>query len=218
MVMPNMTAWRSARLLLLGVVFCPIVFGESKLPITKIVFRYIAEELSENSEAARPKTMYLAGDRYARVEEETDSTSKKVIVVNEPDIWVADLGNKIGSHTINPGPDFTVHNPILGADVPDELFDFQFGHEMEFLERVGAKFIGSKQIGDVNCETRQFEAHNFLVTVYVNSETRTPVELKAFQGAKMKFRLQYISYEIGRVFEASLFERPKDVHFDEKTQ
>ena len=125
----------NTRLLLLSVFLCPIAFGETKPSITKIVFRYIAEELSENADAAKPKTMYLAGDRYARVEEETDSASKKLIVVNEPDIWVADLGNKIGSHTINPGPDFTVHNPILGADVPDELFDFQFGHEIEFLER-----------------------------------------------------------------------------------
>lgn len=205
----------NANLALISVFLCSIAFGETKPLLTKIVFRFIAEELSANSDAAKPKTMYLAGDRYARVEEETDSATKKLIVVNEPDIWIADLGSKIGIHTINPGPDYTVHNPILGADVPDELFDFEFGHEIEFLERIGAKFIGRKQIGNVDCETRQFEAHNFLVTVYVNSRTHVPVELKVFQGTKLKFQVQYVSYEIGREFEASLFEPPKDIRFTE---
>ena len=56
------------------------------------------------------------------------------------------------------------------------------------------------------------------MTVYINRAASAPVELKVFQGTKMKFQVHYVSYEIGRPFDASLFEPPKDVHFDDKTQ
>ncbi len=166
------------------------------------------------------KILYLAGDRYARVEQPADGVSDRVnlIIVNEPDVWLIDGRNKTGNHSTNSGPDFRVHNPILGPDCPDELFGFEFGHEVDFLKRAGVKTLGFKQIGERTCATKQFAAKNYLVTVSIDTKKNVPVELKAFLDGEMKFTVEYLNYEIGLPFNSSLFEPPKDVHVSETSQ
>jgi hypothetical protein len=191
-------------------------FADLKPSLTRIVVRYVASDLPEG-ESAKPKTIYLAGTVHARIEQNhgTTDNSPNLIIVNQPDIWLVDLGRKIGTHSINPGPDFTIHNPILGADCPEELFDFEFGREIEFLKSVGAKTLEPKQIGERRCETHEFEAGNYLVVVYVDAVKKLPVELKAFQDGRVKFRVEYISYDVDLPFDSSLFAPPNNVEFSE---
>jgi hypothetical protein len=196
------------------------VFASSQPLITKIVFRYVASDLPENTAGARPKTYYLAGNHYARIEQESDAAlhSPNLIIVNEPDIWLIDLATKTGNHSINPGPDFSVHNPILGPDSPEELFDFEFGHELEFLNRVHAKNLDSKQIRGMQCTTREFEVGAYLVTMYLDAKKNSPVEVKAFKNGNILFTIDYLNYESGLPFDASLFDPPKGISFTEQTQ
>jgi hypothetical protein len=188
--------------------------------MTKIVFRYIASDLQEGAAGAKPKTYYLAGDRYARIEQESDATlhSPSLIIVNEPDIWLMDLKAKAGNHSVNPGPDFSVHNPILGTDSPEDLFDFEFGHEVEFLSRVHARDLDPKEIRERQCTTRQFEAGEYLVTIYLEAKKNSPVELKAFKNGKMIFTIEYLNYDSGLPFDASLFQPPKGINLTEQSQ
>jgi hypothetical protein len=192
--------------------------GPSSQPLmTRITIQYHTPDLSEDARGARPKTLYLAGDRYARIEQPADSTtnSMNLIIVNEPHIWVINGRNKTGSHSTNPGPDFSVHNPILGPDCPEELFDFEFGHEVDFLKRTGAKSLDSKQIGERQCETKQFAAKNYLVNISVDTKKNVPIELKAFKDGRMQFIMEYLSYETDLPFDSSLFNPPKDVQLSE---
>jgi hypothetical protein len=194
-----------------------IASGPSHPLMTRLTVRYHTPDLSEDARGARPKTLYLAGDRYARIEQPADSTtdSMNLIIVNEPNIWLIDVRNKTGNHSTNPGPDFSVHNPILGPDCPEELFDFEFGHEVDFLKQSGAKSLGSKQIGERECETKQFAAMNYLVNISVDAKKNVPIELKAFKDGKMQFTVEYLSYETDLPFDSSLFDPPKDVHLSE---
>jgi hypothetical protein len=203
----------SKALFIIFATFCSIALGESKPRITKIVIRYTAPDLTANSSGSRPKTMYLAGDRYARIDEVGDAEGNNTIIVNEPDIWLFDSQSKLGRHTRNSGPDLTVHNPILGPDGPGDLFDFEFGHEIAFLDRVKAKSVGSEKIGSVNCVTRELKAQNYVVIVDIDQSRNSPVEIKTFRDGKLTFKISYLSYETGMVFEPSLFEPPKAISF-----
>jgi hypothetical protein len=204
------------KVLIVWILLLSGAFADLKPSLIRIVVRYVATELPED-ESAKPKTIYLAGALHARIEQNagTKDSSPNVIIVNQPDIWIVDLGKKIGTHSINPGPDFTIHNPILGADCPEEFFDFEFGREIEFLERVGAKTLEHKQIRERRCETREFEAGNYLVVVYVDAVKKLPVELKAFQDGRMKFKVEYVSYDLNLAFDPALFAPPKNIELSE---
>jgi hypothetical protein len=199
---------------------CSVTLAGSEPKITKLVIRYIASDLPNNTAGAKPKTFCVASNRYARIEQESDAAlhSPNLIIVNEPDIWVIDLATKSGTHSVNAGPDLSVHNPILGTDSPEELFDFEFGYELQFLNRVHAKNLGSKEIRGTQCITREFEASDYLVTMYLDSKKNSPVELKVFKNGTMMFRIEYLNYENGLPFDASLFEPPIGISFTEQSQ
>jgi hypothetical protein len=196
-----------------------IALADSKPTVTKLTIRYIAPDLASGAAGAKPKTFYLAADRYARIEQETDALhSPNLIIVNEPDVWLIDLATRSGSHSVNPGPDLTVHNPILGADSPEELFDFEFGHELEFLTQIHAKLVDSKEIRGTQCTTREFEAGGYLVIMYLDAKKSVPVELKAFKNGDLIFRIEYLNYDSGLPFDPSLFKPPKEVTLTEQKQ
>lgn len=208
----------NTKILAVCILLLSSAFGASKPPVTKIVIHYIASDLPENAPGAKPKTIYLAGERYARIEEDIASGEKGAIIVNQPDIWVVDLKNKKGTHQTNLGPDFTVHNPIFGPDCPDELFELEFGREIEFLRRAGAKSLEPKQIGGRQCEAWELERDHHLVVIYVDAKNKLPVQLKAFKDGEMKFTVEYLSYDTGLPFDSSLFNPPADINISEASR
>jgi hypothetical protein len=212
--------YTTTKLLCVALCACPTIsFAGSPPAMTKIVFSYVAPDLPVDSPSAKPKTMYLAEDKYARVEEEPVDGGNKLIIVNEPDVWLIDAVAKAGTHSVNSGPDFTVHNPIIGPDdCPEELFAFEFGREVEFLKRFGAKSLEIKEVDGTKCETWEFEAKNYLVTLDVDTARRFPVRVKVFKSGTMQFQIRYVSYESRLPFDLSLFEPPKNVHFDQQPQ
>jgi hypothetical protein len=211
----------NGKILLIVTVLSSITLAEQMPEVTKLVIRFtVAADLPANTSATKPKTLYMAGTRYARIEQETDPSSHvaNLIIVNERDIWAIDSADKTGSHSTNPGPDFTIHNPILGTDGPEELFGLEFGREVEFLKQVRAKSLEPKEIRGRKCETRQFEAQPYRIVLYLDSEKNSPVELKAFKDGEMKFTIEYLTFEKGLPFEATLFEPPGDIALSEAGQ
>jgi hypothetical protein len=84
--------------------------------------------------------MYRAGTRYCRVEEASDPDNgiHGLLIINEPDYWMANLATKTGRHGVDPGPAFNCRMPMF-ADVPDkEAAGLEFGLEMEFFKSKGA--------------------------------------------------------------------------------
>jgi hypothetical protein len=113
----------NGKILSIVAVLSSTTLADQMPEVTKLVIRFIAADLPADTSATKPKTLYVPGNRYARVEQETDPSSHaaNLIIVNEPNIWAIDSADKIGNHSTNPGPDFTVHNPIFGSDGPAEL-------------------------------------------------------------------------------------------------
>jgi hypothetical protein len=62
--------------------------------------------MPSESFAAKPKTFYLAGEKYGRVEEQLDSEHglHVLFITNEPDSWIVNLVNKTAQHIVDRGP------------------------------------------------------------------------------------------------------------------
>ena len=61
--------------------------GSPMPPLTRIVHRYIWPGGSAEAFAAKPKTLYIGGDKYARVEEEPDPEVKIRKLPEKKDIY-----------------------------------------------------------------------------------------------------------------------------------
>src|ERR1700748_3900173 len=141
--------------LIAGLLRCNAAFAGSAEPtVIKIVARFISPQIAPDSFAAKPKTSYIAGDRYARIEEEPDPANRihALIIVNEPDSWMINLIDHSGRHIVDPGPTFVVHHNILEREAPKEFASFEFGKEIAFMRTHKAVPVAPREIDGSRCE------------------------------------------------------------------
>ena len=187
--------------------------------VTKMVFRLIPANSSPLPASVAPKTIYVAGDRCARIEEPVDAKTRNLLIVNQPDIWVIDGGKQQGSHMINPGPDFVVHNPILGPNAPQPLLGLEYGREMRFFaeaftkNRVGINSVafrdlGSKQIKGTACDLHEIRSGDYRVLLNIIPTKQVPHSIQIFVKGRPVIELEYVEYETNLPFDESLFKPP----------
>src|SRR6266404_5316678 len=89
------------------IVFSIVVASFADEPsMTKIVVRASGPKIPAESYMARPKTFYLAGDKYARIEQELDRERgvRPLMIANEPDNWIVNLVTKTAQHIVDHEP------------------------------------------------------------------------------------------------------------------
>ena len=187
-------------------------------PITKIVARMI---VAGETIAAKPKTMYLAGEKYARVEEELDTAadSQTLIVTNEPDSWVINLMNKTGRHMVDSGPEFVTHSPIFwttsGKPEPD-FEDLEFGAEMKFFGQGRGRELKPRTIDGRKCKALSVKSGFHEVILLLDPKTEKPFQIDLIKFERLASSVRYVTYETNLPFDASLFQPPSDVQFTQE--
>lgn len=102
----------------------------------RAVIRNISPGVPAAARAAQPRVLYRKGAIFMRSEEEVDPVSgdQMVVIVAEPDVWMINLADRTGRHTLDPGPELVVRAPILPpGQVPPQLLKLEFGCEPEFI-------------------------------------------------------------------------------------
>lgn len=187
--------------------------GATGPSVTKIVSRLISPQIPPDSFAAKPKTVYIAGDSYARIEEEPDPAHgiHGLIVISEPDSWMINLLDHSGRHIVDPGPTFIVHHNILEREAPKEFASFEFGKEIAFMRTHKAVSLAPREIDHQRCEASQFKHEAYRIVLYSTSDTHIPFQLEIYKHGKLHFEVRYISYQTDLPFDASLFKPPSSI-------
>jgi hypothetical protein len=186
----------------------------------KIVTRAMSPTLDPNSFAAKPKTLYRAGTKYARIEEAPDPENgiHGLIVINEPDSWLVNLAHKTGQHIVDPGPTFIVHSPVFwsakreGEDDPDKYFkDFEFGRELEFFREHNAEKVENREVEGKQCRALRVKNGSREVILLLEPTIGTPWQIDIGKDGKLESSVRYLDYKTGLPFEKSLFEPPNGI-------
>lgn len=133
------------HLLLLLLATATLAADDSPKTMTKIEVHLEGPEVKAGSFLAMPKVMYRAGTRYCRIEEAEDTENRihGLLIVNEPDAWMANLYDKSAQHIRDHGPTFNCKLPIFAnVDQKDEAAmlypELQFGTELKFFKKMGS--------------------------------------------------------------------------------
>lgn len=191
-----------------------ILHGGDRPSMMKMVVQYVP---ADGITPGEPKIIYRSQERYARIEETLGTNVGNIIIVNGPDVWVVRTDSKRATHSVNKGPDLTVHNPILGADCPDELIDFEFGRELEFVRRFPSDSVDHRYVEGHDCREWRFGAEDCFIHFFVDEETQTPLEIIVLDKGKPKVHIEYLQYNPNLPFEPDLFQPPKDVKVIERS-
>lgn len=191
--------------------------------MTKIVSRIISDSIPEGSFASKPKTLYRAGNKYSRTEEELDAENNihALLIVNEPDTWMINLADKTARHIVDPGPTFNFHAPIVWvparngqAEENKDFKDLEYGNEVEFFRRHNPKIAGRPVAAGNTSKALSIKkgAREFVLLL---SPDNKPSQLDVLKNDKIEYSIRYLSYETNLPFEKSLFEPPKGLKISE---
>jgi hypothetical protein len=184
----------------------------------KVVTVADTPHLDPASFAAKPRTLYRQGERYGRVEEPLNprTGTQLVFVVNEPDVWVADLVSKRGEHALDPGPSYVFRAQIFGEAASNNtvIRGIEFGCEARAMRAAGAKetMVDHETFGRVT-QLEHTEASEKIV-VLLDGKSK-PKRLELYYEDKLAFAMNYAEYNDTLPFNPTLFQKPAGIEYQD---
>ena len=193
--------------------------NQAPATMTKLVVRLIGPEIKAGSFAALPKTIYVAGPHYARIESPPDSRQgvQKLTIIAEPDAYSVNLIDKKGTHVIDQGGPNDLHLPIILPFDPKHEFGIldklEFGDELEFFQQVGAVKQAGPIVNAQPTDSYVVKTPRATATLVVKPDTQVPITL-SWECKDGKHTYEYITRQ-ELPFDPALFARPAGVVFKE---
>ncbi|MDQ6940788.1 MAG: hypothetical protein M3119_11600 [Verrucomicrobiota bacterium] len=182
----------------------------------KMITRLSGEAVRNDAAAVRPRTLYRAGKKYLRLEEEADPNIgwHRLIVMNEPESWLINLEDQTGRHYVDKGPEFHTKAPIFWQPDGKPEGDFEgleIGEEKEFFGNGPARSLGTRTVEGNRCKAHSIVKDRSEVILYLDEKTEKPYQIDLLKDGRLIESIRYLSYEAELPFDASLFEPPKSV-------
>jgi hypothetical protein len=176
-----------------------------------IEYKLTGKQVAADSFDAQTKKVWRVGMNYLRFEDAPNPQTKVhgLIIVAEPDIWVVDLNTNQAQHTVDPGPHYSIHFPLLASEPSPKLKALEFGHGLEYFRQNGADTLPAEQIDGVKCKPLRLQIDGREVTLYLRTDD-TPFQVSV-KSAQYEYALRFLRYEFNRKIDKSLFQLPLGV-------
>ena len=196
---------------LLLILLSPLAARAADDKMLYVEYKLTGKQIAADSFDAQVKKLWRVGDAFLRFEDAPNPTTKVhgLIIVAEPDIWIADLNTNKAQHTVDPGPTFKIHFPLLASEPSDKLREMEFGRELEFFVENGAIDLPAQDIDGVRCKPRQLKVEDREVTLCTRSDD-TPVQI-AVKSPDYEYAVKFLRYERDRRPNKTLFQLPAEV-------
>lgn len=182
--------------------------------MVRVVVRNVTP--GRNPAAMTPMTMHRFTERYARVEEQPNKAAGRhnLIVVNEPDLWMANLADKTGRHAVDPGPVLEFRAPIFTtAGIPPIFTKLETGCELDFLETYAPRPVGEQTLDGAILDRHQVSVGRDRIEILVRRGVRKVYSVTHYRDEKVQTMLRYLEHETGLAPDMALFAKPAGVSF-----
>ena len=169
--------------------------------------------------AAQPRALYRIGSDKLRIEEALDSANgiHGLIVIAEPNIWMANLYDNTGKHIVDPGPTFNTKVAVFGIpELSPKLFGLEIGCEAEFLTANAAPAVRIEQIENTGYTVYRVDDTPDTVEILEKAGSNTPAFARYYHQGKLALVLRYDLYSTGLANDPNLFVPPSGVRYSEE--
>lgn len=179
-----------------------------------VEYRVMSPALPPSSPESQSRKLWLVGNKYMRFEDvpNPDTNVHGLIIVAEPDIWVIDRRSNRGQHSVDPGPSYAVHFPMLATEPSPRLKELEFGGELAFFQSNGAKEMGSEVVDGVACRVLTLAVDGREVSLYLRKDGK-PFQVSVKSDSN-EYAVRILKYEFGSEPDLGLFKPPVGVRFD----
>lgn len=179
-----------------------------------VEYHVLSPKLPPSSAESQTRKLWLVGDKYMRFEDvpNPETNIHGLIIVAEPEIWVIDRKSNKGQRSVDPGPSYAVHFPMLATETSARLRQLEFGNEMAFFQQNGAKERASQVVDGVTCRVFALEMDERELLLFLRKDGKPfQITVKAGSG---EYSVRIIKYEPGSEPDLDLFKPPLSVKFN----
>lgn len=176
-----------------------------------VEYRLAGKQIEADSFDAQIKKVWRIGTNYLRFEDAPNPVTKihGLIIVAEPDIWIIDRNANQAQHTVDPGPNYKVHFPLLASESSEKLRQLEFGNELQFFRDNSATELPAQEVDGIKTKPLRLEIDGEEVTLYVKTD-ETPLQVTV-KSPNYEYTMRFIRYEPDRRPDKSLFQLPPGV-------
>ncbi len=189
----------------------PFAAQSAEEPMLYVEYHLAGKKIAPDSFDAQVKKVWRVGNTLLRFEDAPNPTTKihGLIIVAEPDIWIIDRNTNKGQHTVDPGPTYKMHFPLLASEQSETLRELEFGHELEFFLANNATALPQQEIEGVLCKPLRLNIDDREVTLYLRTSD-VPL-LIVVKSPDYEYSVRFLRYEPARKVNKSLFSPPSEV-------
>ncbi|PZQ55961.1 MAG: hypothetical protein DI570_21525 [Phenylobacterium zucineum] len=181
--------------------------------------RNISPGLAAADRAAQPRSLWRFGSTFLRSEEQPDPVrgNQMLTIVAEPDIWAINLTTGVGQHSVDPGPDFTVHAPILppAPDLPPPLRTLEYGCEPEFVKQYAPQPQQLVKWGPIQATLHAAVFGDHAVIVLMDQRRVEPIMVSYMRQGRPVYVVRYDEWRRGLPNRPEMFVPPKNARITE---
>jgi hypothetical protein len=176
-----------------------------------VEYRLAGKQIKADSFDAQIKKVWRIGTSYLRFEDAPNPVKKihGLIIVAEPDIWIIDRNTNQAQHTVDPGPNYKIHFPLLASEPSEKLRQLEFGSELQFFRDNSATELPALEIDGIKCKPLRLEIDGDEVTLFLKTD-ETPLQLTV-KSPSYEYSMRFLRYEPDRRPDKSLFQLPPGV-------
>lgn len=177
-----------------------------------VEYRVISPKLPPSSSEGQTRKLWLVSDKFMRFEDvpNPDTNIHGLIIVAEPDIWVIDRKSNQGKHSVDPGPSYAVHFPMLATESSERLRQLEFGGELSFFQQNGAREVAPQIVDGVNCRVLALDPiDDRQLLLYMRRDGR-PFQVTVKAGST-EYSVRIVKYEPDSEPDLGLFKPPMGV-------
>jgi len=180
-------------------------------PMLYVEYRLTGKQIAADSFDAQIKKVWRVGMTYLRFEDAPNPQTNVhgLIIVAEPDIWVVDRNTNQAQHTVDPGPHYSIHFPLLASEPSPKLKELEFGHELEYFQQNGAESLPVEEIDGIKCKRLRLQMDGRVITLYLKTDD-TPFQV-AVRSPQYEYAMRFLRYEPNRKVDRALFQLPPGV-------
>jgi hypothetical protein len=167
---------------------------------------------------AKPRSLYREGAKHSRLEEQQDDKNMVhgLAVINEPNIWMANLYDRTGRHIVDPNPAQTTQAEVFPDDrISPKILALEFGCEAAFVAANAPTVSRSETIDGVALDIHRVTDGAEAVEILTKPGAATPSFARYYRSDKLVWAIRYDLYDVAAVPDADMFTAPKGVKYVE---
>ncbi len=166
---------------------------------------------------AKPKSLFREGAKRSRLEEQPDDAGVQALaVVDEPNIWMANLTDKTGRHIVDPTAAPQTRAVVFPDDrIAPKILELEFGCEAAYVAANAPAVFKIETIDGVPLEVHRVTVGTEAAEILWKPGSTRPQFARYYRSDKLVWALRYDRYEIDPPSDPDMFTAPKGIKYEE---